>query len=372
MSRLIATFIFRWRYPLSALCVLGALVSIPSANITKIDNDITAWFSKIGSRLPGLRALSRGIRRHPQPDRGAAGAPRRRRCSPRRRSPTSSASPGTSSASTRSSASRAWPPRRWSTPCPTAWMSAVSSSSHSSGGPDAVRRRAVEDELIRGDLVSEDATVTALIVSFDEDRIDAVRGGVIQRIHDTVDPGLPPGIRAFYNGSLEISETYNRITLDNQQKFTPPILFVHRRGDLFHLPIVQEDAARAVCGGDQRLVDARPLLAARLQLQRPLQHDRPAHRRPGDCRRRAHHAALGRGAAARRRRAGVHQHRRAPDGAPARRQRHHGAGHAVAGDERRRGRAFVRHRVGGRHHGRLRHLARAHADAAQPGQAGDR
>ena len=59
MSRLIATFIFRWRYPLSALCVLGALVSIPSANITKIDNDITAWFSKIGSRLPGLRALSR-------------------------------------------------------------------------------------------------------------------------------------------------------------------------------------------------------------------------------------------------------------------------------------------------------------------------
>ena len=64
-----------------------------------------------------------------------------------------------------------------------------------------------------------------MIVSFDEDRIDAVRGGVIQRIHDTVDPGLPPGIRAFYNGSLEISETYNRITLDNQQKFTPPILF---------------------------------------------------------------------------------------------------------------------------------------------------
>ena len=63
-----------------------------------------------------------------------------------------------------------------------------------------------------------------MIVSFDEDRIDAVRGGVIQQIHDIVDPGLPPGIRAYYNGSLEISETYNRITLDNQQKFTPPIL----------------------------------------------------------------------------------------------------------------------------------------------------
>ena len=64
------------------------------------------------------------------------------------------------------------------------------------------------------------------MVSFDEDRIDAVRGGVIQQIHDLVDPRLPEGIRAHYNGSLEISKTYNRITLDNQRKFTPPILLV--------------------------------------------------------------------------------------------------------------------------------------------------
>ena len=35
----------------------------------------------------------------------------------------------------------------------------------------------------------------------------------------------PAGISALhFNGSLEISETYNRITLDNQTKFTPPIL----------------------------------------------------------------------------------------------------------------------------------------------------
>ena len=81
-----------------------------------------------------------------------------------------------------------------------------------------------DDDLLRGDLVSESGTVTAIVVSFDEDRIDAVRGGVIQQIHDLVDPKLPPGIRAYYNGSLEISETYNRITLDNQIKFTPPIL----------------------------------------------------------------------------------------------------------------------------------------------------
>ena len=74
--------------------------------------------------------------------------------------------------------------------------------------------------------MSDDATVTALVVSFDEDRIDQVRAGVIQRIHDIVDPQLPPGVKAYYNGSLEISETYNRVTLDNQRKFVPPILFV--------------------------------------------------------------------------------------------------------------------------------------------------
>ncbi len=33
-------------------------------------------------------------------------------------------------------------------------------------------------------------------------------------------------MKAYYNGSLEISETYNRITLDNQRKFTPPIFVI--------------------------------------------------------------------------------------------------------------------------------------------------
>src|SRR5207342_507476 len=55
---------------------------------------------------------------------------------------------------------------------------------------------------------------------------DAVRGGVIQQIHDIVDPSLPAGVTAYYNGSLEISETYNRITLANQRTFTPPIFLI--------------------------------------------------------------------------------------------------------------------------------------------------
>ena len=43
--------------------------------------------------------------------------------------------------------------------------------------PDEVRRRALEDDILRGDLVSESGTVTAIVVGFDEDRIDAVRSG---------------------------------------------------------------------------------------------------------------------------------------------------------------------------------------------------
>ena len=46
LSRLAADFIWRWRLWLSSFIVLGALACIPSANITHIDNDITAWFSR--------------------------------------------------------------------------------------------------------------------------------------------------------------------------------------------------------------------------------------------------------------------------------------------------------------------------------------
>lgn len=89
---------------------------------------------------------------------------------------------------------------------------------------DRVRRRALSDPLFKGDLVSDDGRVTAIVVSFDEDRVDAVRTAVIDRIHQIIDPRLPEGVEAFYNGALEISETYNRVTIDNTLRMTPPIL----------------------------------------------------------------------------------------------------------------------------------------------------
>src|SRR4029453_12560754 len=46
MSARLAAWIYRWRLALTTLIVAGAVLSIPRANITQIDNDITAWFSR--------------------------------------------------------------------------------------------------------------------------------------------------------------------------------------------------------------------------------------------------------------------------------------------------------------------------------------
>jgi predicted RND superfamily exporter protein len=96
-----------------------------------------------------------------------------------------------------------------------------------------VKTTVLDDPLLRGDLVSEDGTVTAIVVTFDEDRIDTVRAGVIEEIHQLIDPRLPSGMRAFYNGSLEISETYNRVTLANTKNLTAPILALMVAGIFF-------------------------------------------------------------------------------------------------------------------------------------------
>ena len=46
MSQALARFLYRFRIPLAILIVAGALALAPRAQITRIDNDISAWFSK--------------------------------------------------------------------------------------------------------------------------------------------------------------------------------------------------------------------------------------------------------------------------------------------------------------------------------------
>jgi uncharacterized protein len=231
MSTRLADLLWRWRHPLSGVIVLIALAFAPRANITHIDNDITAWFAKDdavyrdyerfqdefgGSRtliialqadsadrlfsrptLDFVRQVSGDIERVDTVERVASLAT--------------------------ATTVDAIPPEAGGDGGIDVRRLIEESGSQT---PGDVRRRALKDDLIRGDLVSEAGSTTAIVVSFDEKRIDAVRAGVIQRIHDIVDPNLPAGVKAYYNGSLEISETYNRITLANQRTFTPPIFLI--------------------------------------------------------------------------------------------------------------------------------------------------
>ena len=222
MSRLLASLIYRWRYPLSAVILLGAIAFVPSANITRIDNDITAWFSRDDPVYQDYERFRREF-----------GGTRTLIVALKADSPEILFSRETLQIieDVTGDIERVETVQRVDSLATATIVDAVADGIDvrpllddlESRDPAAIRQRALEDELIRGDLVSEDARVAALIVSFDEDRIDAVRAGVIEKIHGLVDPKLPPGVRAYYNGSLEISETYNRITLDNQRRFTPPI-----------------------------------------------------------------------------------------------------------------------------------------------------
>ena len=213
---------------MSAFIVLGAIICAPRANVTRIDNDITAWLSKedpvyrdyerFRAEFGGTRSLIVAL--------SADTADR-----------IFSRDTLQFIEQVSDDIERVETVQRVDSLASATIVKALKGEdggldvrplleNTASQPPEEVRTRALNDDLLRGDLVSEDGKVTAIIVSFDEDRIDKVRGDVIQQIHDIIDPRLPPDVRAYYNGSLEISETYNRITLDNQRKFMPPIFLI--------------------------------------------------------------------------------------------------------------------------------------------------
>jgi predicted RND superfamily exporter protein len=232
VSRAIAEFVHRRRALLVTIILAGAVVLAPRANITRIDNDLTAWFSRedpvyqqyqrFQDEFGGTRTLIIAIEA-PSRDRllSAEGFAYLDRVS--------------------GDIERVEAVDRVSS---LATATVVDAAPGPAGGPDAelrvrklvrdldtmspadVGRRALDDELLRGDLISADGTVAAIVVFFDERRIDDIRGEVIERIRGIVRRALPAGFREHINGSLEISETYNRITLENQTKFTPPIMLL--------------------------------------------------------------------------------------------------------------------------------------------------
>ena len=193
VSNLVAAIVWRFRLPMSALLVLGAVFCIPSANITHIDNDITAWFSKddpvyrdyerFRQEFGGTRTLIVAVK---------ADTPERLFSPPTLRF----------IQDVTAAIERVETVHRVDSLATATIVEALHGDED--GGldvrpllqdidartPDEVRRRALGDDLLRGDLVSDSGTVSAIVVSFDEDKIDEVRGGVIQEIHDIVDPAF--------------------------------------------------------------------------------------------------------------------------------------------------------------------------------------
>jgi len=233
----LATLLYRLRLPLSGFIVIGFLFLVPKTNFTEIDNDLTMWVAKTdpvyvtyerfrnefgGQRnlivalqsdtlftpesLDFIRTITADIERVVPVDRVQSLA-------------TANIVRSLPAANPDEESGIEVEPLLGDTP--------------DDASAARVKSTVLGDPLLRGDLVSEDGTVTAVVVTFDEDRIDTVRAGVIEKIHGLIDPRLPAGMRAFYNGSLEISETYNRVTLANTKNLTAPILVLMVGGIFF-------------------------------------------------------------------------------------------------------------------------------------------
>ena len=228
MSRWVAELVFRLRFPLCAVIVLGFFYFAPSTNFTEIDNDLTMWVSKTDPVYVTYERF-----------RNEFGGQRNLIVALRSKDLFSPASLDFIRTVTGDVERVRTVERVQSLATANIVRSLPAAADGDEGGIEVqpllgesinqaeaiqARESVLDDPLLRGDLVSEDGTVTALVVTFDEDRIDDVRAGVIEEIHALVDPRLPAGMEAFYNGSLEISETYNRITLANTRNLTAPIL----------------------------------------------------------------------------------------------------------------------------------------------------
>jgi uncharacterized protein len=226
----LAAFIFRFRYPLCAVILGGAVFFAPKLNITDIDNDLTMWIStddpiyqqyeRFRHEFGGQRLLLIALQSDALFSARSLEFIRLitediKRVSPVERVQSLATANVVISL-----------PARDEEAGGIEVQPLLDGRLDEPGTVERIRRLVTDDPLLRGDLVSEDGTVTVLTVTFDEDRIDDVRGRVIDEIHALVDSRLPPGMTAHYNGSLEISETYNRVTLANTMTLTPPILIL--------------------------------------------------------------------------------------------------------------------------------------------------
>lgn len=231
MSVALAEFFFRFRYFLSAIIIGGAIVLAPIARATEIDNDLSIWISKddpvfqayeqFRDEFGGQRTLLIALRSdHLFTPEGLAHI--RRITSEIERIDVVERVNSLATANV----VRSRPADPVTGEDGSLEVEPLIGDDIDGAVAAAVRKTVLDDPLLRGDLASADGLVTALVVSFDEQRIDDVRGEVIAGIKTIVETGMPAGMSAFYNGSIEINETYNRITAANTRNLTPPVFLL--------------------------------------------------------------------------------------------------------------------------------------------------
>jgi predicted RND superfamily exporter protein len=238
----LASWLYRWRVALSLAFVAGAVALLPFANVTRVDNDLDAWFSRddplyqdydrfraeFGGTQPLIIAIRSESPSREAPDPGIftrerlaflqdvagdieriGGVQRVHSLASVRvlRAETVAGSTGDPAA------------RQQQLDFP----SLVDLSRRS---PLETRNLALGNPVLRDELVSATGSVTALVVTFDEGRLDRNRAAILSEIYSAVRAQLPAGLAVYYNGSIEINETYNRVTIDNQRRFLPPILLL--------------------------------------------------------------------------------------------------------------------------------------------------
>ena len=238
----LAAWLYRWRVALSIASVAGAAALAPFANVTGVDNDLGAWFSRddplyqdyerfraeFGGTQPLLVAIRSESPSRETPDPGIFTPERlaflqhvtedieRIRGVQRVQSLANVQVLRAESVAGGNDAPAAEPQ-------PLDFQPLVDLSRRS---PRQTRNLALSDAVLRDELVSSSGSVTALVVTFDEERLNQDRAAILNEIYGTVRAQLSTGLAAYYNGSIEINETYNRVTIDNQRRFLPPILLL--------------------------------------------------------------------------------------------------------------------------------------------------
>jgi predicted RND superfamily exporter protein len=239
MSAWLADLLYRWRMPFSALLVAGAIVLAPRANITRVSNDVGAWFSsadqvyrdydRFRSEFGGTQPLIVALRAEGQ----AGSAPAadgvftsERLAFLRRISEDIERVPGVHRIQSLATTPvvRTVRVRTGAGQPPESSLRVEPLLNDPDADPGDVRTAALTEPLLARELLSEDGRTTAVVVTFDESEVHESRRGALDQIHAIVDSQLPAGLRAYYNGSTEISETYNRVTTANYRWFFPTVL----------------------------------------------------------------------------------------------------------------------------------------------------